>query len=111
SGLQSRLHRFDSGRRLYWDCGPIGQGKEQTFGNAKGEAGHGAPQFIRSWLGQISLGGADPGMAEKVLRVVHARVAGDVVCIRMAEEMRVQRSRYLGTDSHVPYKLPQRFRR
>jgi hypothetical protein len=65
SGLQSRLHRFDSGRRLYWAYGGNRAGVEHPFDHrAKAEAANGGDKLVERRLSEVHLGRRNLGVAQ-----------------------------------------------
>ena len=94
SGLQSRLHRFDSGRRLYWVCEVNRAGVERPFDQcAKAEAPNGGRKFIERGPPKVDLGRREFGMPEQRLGVLHAGMTRDVVGVGVAEQVWVNRCR------------------
>ena len=102
SGLQSRSHRFDSGRRLYWDCAPKGRGVEQTFGQGpEREALNGGLEFVGSGGAEVDLCCRDRRVAKQRLGVPYARVLRYVIGVGVPEQVGVERGGDPGPAAHA----------
>src|SRR3954447_2610286 len=112
SGLQSRVHRFDSGWRLYWVCAHSPQGGEHAFGFGtfeEAEASDRAGHFVERWRPEIRLGRAEVGVAEKELGNAHvAGSAGDVITEGVAHGVRRHLAADAGCLSDPLHRIPDR---
>jgi hypothetical protein len=96
SGLQSRVHRFDSGRRLVWVCGRKLLTLERLFGS-EGDVPHRHGDLVQRRLAQVELGGGEVRVAHRRLGDLEAGVAGDVVAVGVSERVGGDVGRYPGT--------------
>ena len=109
SGLQSRLHRFDSGRRLMRDCRGFRGGV--TPGSPVGEPVHADRELIEPGL--LDVRGrrrVDAGMAQEGLSRPKAGVLRDVVSIRMTQQVRMNVRGYAGPERDVRDRPPDGLR-